>query len=119
MHLTVPLKILFLRNGDGYGGAFVKPAFKRNLAAEIFDGVLDYRKPQSRSADLFGMAFINAEKSLKYPFLLVFGNADAGVGYRDLGKIALILYAYLNGAVFTVVFNGIVAKVVYYFAHKS
>ena len=74
--------------------------------------VLDDGQPQSGSADVFGMAFVNAVKPLEYPFPVGGGNADACIGDAQLRFSVGLLNGNGNASILFVVFDGVVTEII-------
>jgi LPXTG-motif cell wall-anchored protein len=66
---------------------------------------------QAGSAGFAGPAFVDSVESFKDALLLVFGDADAGVLYREKGVVLLLAGPDQDGAVFAIVLDGILDEV--------
>ena len=82
-----------------------------DVRAVYFSDVFYDSKSKAGSASFAGPAFIDPVESFKDPLLLIFRNAYAGVLYREERVVAFLTGPDQDGAVLTVVLDGIVDEV--------
>ncbi len=113
------LILVWKREAKFNTSAFAFFAFELNLTVMQSHAVFDDRKPQTSTADLFGVAFIDAVEAFKDTFLVSFGNADAVV--LDLNDS--IIFRFGNGEMHktagVIIFDSVIAEVIDNFFENS
>ena len=80
----------------------------------IRNSMLYYRKTKPRTAGFLGVTFVHAIKSFKYAFLLILRNTYSAVPDGYIGIFLIRAYIYIRNTALIIVFNRIVAQIVYY-----
>ena len=81
----------------------------------ICNSVFYDRKTKPSAAYFFGVTFVYTIKSFKHSFLMGGVDTDAGVFYAKDSLFAVSVYRYGYTSVLNIVFDGIVAEIVYHF----
>ena len=74
--------------------------------------MLHDRKPKSRAAHLFRMAFIDPVEPFEDTFLIFRCDPNPGITDRKKDFCIFVLYIYGHFSIFTIILDGIVAKII-------
>ena len=110
--------MIFFREGNAYFRALVQ--FTEDFYLRVVnDGcVLYYRKPETRSAYLFGVAFIHAVEPFEDAVLILEGDAYTRIAYGKQYVVLAVLDLQVYRAVLVIIFYSVIAKVVNDFRQK-
>ena len=81
--------------------------------------VFNYCKPKACSAGCLAAAFIYSVKSFENSFLMFFWYAYSCIRNANLRFSVTLFYGNNNFSTFTVIFNGIIAKIIYHLFQKA
>ena len=103
----------FALNGkiDLDGGTLANNTVEFNHSVVQLYSMFDDGQAQAGAADLFGMTFIDAVKSLKNTFLMFRWNADPCISHRENGFVFFDFYGHENRAFSVIVFYGVITEI--------